>query len=58
VIGGSACGALRPGVHYRSISRESASQVLLSLIRSMDIVQAEFGMDDARVSNGLSAIEA
>ncbi len=57
VIAGSAAGALRTGVHYRSYSQENVSTVLLSLIRAMGINQSEYGVDEGRVTDGLSAIE-
>jgi hypothetical protein len=58
VIAGTACGALRTGLHYRSIGQENASMVLLTLIRAMGLTAAEFGVDEAHTTSGLSAIEA
>ncbi|MEZ4475241.1 MAG: DUF1552 domain-containing protein [bacterium] len=58
LLAGSACGALKPGLHYRSPGDESASKVMLSLLRAMDLRVAEWGVDTARVTDGLSAIEA
>jgi hypothetical protein len=57
LIGGSACGALRTGLHYHSATRESASRVALSLIRAMGINRASWGADDAFTDEGLGAIE-
>lgn len=57
LIAGTACGALVPGIHYRSYSQENATKVLLTLIRAMDVPLAEFGEDAARVTDGLSGIE-
>lgn len=57
LIAGSACGALVPGIHYRSYAQENATKVLLTLIRAMDVPLAEFGEDAARVTDGLSGIE-
>lgn len=58
VLAGSACGALKTGLHYRSPSGENTSKVLLSLLRALDIRAAEFGEGDGKVSDGLGAIEA
>lgn len=58
VIAGSANGWFKQDIHYRSITRENPSKVMLSLIRSMGIVQAEYGDEDRRVTEGLSIIEA
>lgn len=58
VTAGTAGGFLRSGLHYRSETRESASHVMLSLIRSMGIVAASFGEEDALVTDGLDGIEA
>jgi hypothetical protein len=58
VLAGKAGGALKTGIHYRSETRESASHVMLSLIRSLGIVAGSFGADDAMVSDGLAGIEA
>lgn len=57
LIAGTACGKLRPGIHYRSYTQENASQVMLSLIRSMDILESSFGADVGEATEGLSAIE-
>lgn len=57
VIGGSACGMLRTGMHYRSYSKENASKVLLSLIRAVGIPAAEFGTDEAWTDESLTDIE-
>jgi hypothetical protein len=58
LIGGSACGALRTGLHYRSYTSENVSKVLLTLIRSMDITASDFGQDEGYVTDGLADIEA
>ena len=57
VIAGAACGALKTGLHHRSYTQDNASKVLLTLIRAMDIPLAEFGVDEARVTESLSEIE-
>lgn len=58
VIGGSACGALKTGWHYHSATRESTSKLMLTLARAMDVVIGEFGVDEARATEGLSGVEA
>jgi hypothetical protein len=57
VTAGKGGGALKTGIHYRSETRESASHVMLSLIRSMGIVAPSFGDEEARVTEGLGALE-
>jgi hypothetical protein len=57
IIAGSACGALKQGIHYRSFSGENTSHVLLSLVRAMNISAATFGMAEGEVSDGLAGIE-
>jgi hypothetical protein len=57
VLGGSACGRLKTGIHYRSYTAENVSKVMLSLVRAMDIVATSFGEEEAEVTDGLSAIE-
>ncbi len=56
VIAGSAGGVLKQGIHHRSLG-ENATKLLLSLIRSMGINQADLGLEDAYASDGLGAIE-
>jgi hypothetical protein len=58
LLAGGACGALKTGIHYRSVTRENAGNVSLSLIRAMGINQATWGAEDVTTSDGLSAIEA
>lgn len=57
LLAGSACGAIKTGLHYRSTSAESVSHVGLSLLRAMGVQAASFGLDDGLVTEGLSAIE-
>lgn len=58
VIAGSGCGALKTGYHYRSYTQENVSEVMLSIVRAMDIPAASFGEDDGEATDGLSDIEA
>jgi len=57
VYAGSSGGLLKTDVHYRSTNDENASQVLLSLVRAMDVAAGTFGAEEGLVSQGLSAIE-
>ncbi len=57
VLGGSLCGTLKTGMHYRSYTGESTSKLMLSMIRGMDILATGFGLDDAYADSGLSGIE-
>lgn len=57
LLAGSACGRLKTDVHYRSTTAESSTKVLLSILRAMGLNRADYGVDDALVSEGLSAIE-
>ena len=56
IIAGGA-GRIQMGQHYRSYTQESASKVMLSLIRAMDVPAASFGADEAEATDGLSDIE-
>ena len=58
VLAGSGGGVLKSNYHYRSETRESASALMLTLVRAMGILQSEFGLDDARATEGLEALWA
>lgn len=58
IIAGSADGALKKGIHYRSPSGENTSKVILSLMRAMGMTVASFGIDAAYSEDSLGAIEA
>ena len=58
ITAGTACGALKTGVHYRSGTGENATKVIVTLLRAMGLRIAEFGLDEGKTSQGLSAIEA
>lgn len=58
VLAGGCCGALKTDVHYRSISREPSTKVLLSVARAMDLLLPSFGLDEMAADTGISAIEA
>lgn len=57
VIGGSACGALKQDHHHRSAGGENASNVLLSLMRALDLNVPSFGAEEAFTDQSLTAIE-
>ncbi len=57
LIAGSACGALKTGLHYRSYSQENVSKALLTLIRAMDVPVTEFGVDEGHTDETLTEIE-
>jgi len=57
LMAGSACGAFQTDVHYRSYSQESASKVLLSILRGFGVTSESYGQDEAYTADGLSAIE-
>jgi hypothetical protein len=57
VLAGSACGAIRQNVHFAA-NGANASKLLLTVLRAMDIVAPEVGMDEGRVTESLTEIEA
>ncbi len=57
LLGGSACGRLQTGLHYRSTTRENASKVGLTLLRAMGLPLESFGLGESRATEGLGAIE-
>ena len=57
ILAGTACGALKKGIHYRSPSQENASKVIFSLLQAMDVRVGEFGAGGGKVDQGLGAIE-
>ena len=58
VLAGSAGGALKTGIHYRSETKENASFVPFSILRSLGIQVASYGKDEGYVTKGLAEIEA
>ncbi len=57
LIAGSANGALKKGVHYRSPASENTSKVLLTLARALDLSMESYGKAEGLVTSGVSAIE-
>lgn len=57
IVAGTANGRLRTGLHVRSEIRDTTNKVMLSLIRSMGILAADFGADDGFTEDGMTEIE-
>ena len=57
LIAGGCCGALKTGIHYRSVASENTSKVLLTLARAMGLTLDSYGKDAGLVTSSLSAIE-
>jgi hypothetical protein len=57
LLAGSACGRLKTNIHHRSTTAESSTKVLLTVLRAMGLNRAEYGVDEAKVTDGLGAIE-
>jgi hypothetical protein len=58
LIAGSCSGALKQGIHYRSVSNENASKVLFTLCRAMGLNMDTFGKGPGEVNTSLAGIEA
>ena len=56
LLAGGGCGRLRTNYHHRGTG-ENSSRVMLSILRAMDIQAAEWGAEEGRVTDGLSALE-
>ena len=58
IVAGSACGALRTGVHWRSPAPDNACKLSLTLLRTMlDGLPASFGQNAGYTEDSLGAIE-
>lgn len=57
VLAGSACGRLKTNYHYKSVSQENTSAVLLTLAQAMDLNLGEIGTDEGWTDEGLTDIE-
>jgi hypothetical protein len=59
VVAGGGGGFLkRPGVHYRSPSKENSSTVLLTILRAAGLQLTEFGAGVGLVNTSCTGIEA
>jgi hypothetical protein len=57
LIGGTANGNLKTGLHYRSPASENTSKVILTLARAMGLTLESYGAAEGKTTDGLSAIE-
>ena len=57
LIAGSAGGALKTGLHHRSLKKDNASVVPLTLMQAVGASATSYGEGDALVQAGLSEIE-
>ncbi len=58
LLGGSLCGYLRTGFHYKAFSDENVSKVVLTLLQGMGLFLDEWGREGGRVTSSLGAIES
>ena len=58
VLGGSACGFLKQDHHYRSLSDENVTKLLISLQQAVGMSVVDFGEGPAAASGGLTDLEA
>jgi len=56
VVAGGACGQLATDVHLR-VPGDNASKLMLTLIRTLGVSQASFGVDEAYTEDGFAPIE-
>lgn len=57
IVGGTANGNLKTGLHYRSPAQENTSKLILTLARAMGLTMDAFGDAEGRTSDSLTAIE-
>jgi len=57
IVAGGGCGALQQDIHYRSSTRENASKVMLTMLRSMGLNPPSFGTGETQATESLSGIE-
>jgi len=58
LLAGTGGGTLKTGFHYRSATKENTSHIPFSILRALDIPVGEFGVDEARVTQGFPVIES
>jgi len=58
VVAGKGGGALKTGLHVRSATEENASKVMLTLMNAVGVRRGEYGLDTAKSTDRLTAIEA
>ena len=57
LIAGTACGALRSGIHYHSDSAENASKVPLTLMNAVGVTSEQYGLGEANTNVMLNEIQ-
>ena len=57
LLAGNGCGFFKENQHYRSTTRENASLVIMSVLRSMGLNPAQFGDAETAATESLGAIE-
>lgn len=57
LLAGSACGRLRTNYHYKSVSDENVTKVLLTLAQAMDLSIAELGVDEGWTDETIDEIQ-
>lgn len=57
IVAGTANGALKPGLHYRSPSQENTSRLMLTVARAMGLTLPSFGDAEGKTETALTAIE-
>ncbi len=57
ILAGSAGGALRTGFHYRSSTKENASEIPFSILNAMGVLRDSWGEGEGRVTSGVGALE-
>jgi len=58
ILAGSASGYLKRGEHIRSVSKENASRIPLTMMQAMGMAVTSFGEGDAYVESALKEIVA
>jgi hypothetical protein len=58
LIAGSAGGRLKQNVHYRSETKQNAGDVILTLMRSLDMLAPSYGAGSALAERGFADLEA
>ncbi len=57
LLAGTAGGAIQTGMHYRSTTKENASEIPFTILNAMGVVTGEWGLDEGRVTSGVGALE-
>ena len=57
LLAGTAGGAVRTGFHYRSSTKENASEIPFSILSAMGVLRESWGEGEGRVTSGVGALE-